>query len=113
MDTYAGNNQDPISLHKYLLDNADAINGWDPTGHESLDEEVAVTTTQASLFSSFLTAISTVARLIPYGILGGITFQYFNESHGSVEGVGGYDITRTSKGDITDYPDLLLWFHVS
>jgi hypothetical protein len=49
MDSYAGNNQDPITLHKYLLDNADLINGWDPSGF--LYEELAVT----SLAMTFLT----------------------------------------------------------
>jgi hypothetical protein len=27
-----GNSSDPISLHKYLYANADAVNNWDPTG---------------------------------------------------------------------------------
>jgi YD repeat-containing protein len=32
MDTYAGNKQDPISLHKYLYADADSPNADDPTG---------------------------------------------------------------------------------
>ena len=34
MDPYAGNNQDPQSLHKYLYCHANPINGVDPTGLE-------------------------------------------------------------------------------
>ena len=36
MDSYEGNNSDPLSLHKYLYCHADPVNGWDPTGHEDL-----------------------------------------------------------------------------
>jgi hypothetical protein len=33
MDPTSGNNQDPISLHKYLYSDADPVNENDPTGH--------------------------------------------------------------------------------
>jgi len=33
MDTYQGNNEDPLSLHKYLYCQADPVNGVDPNGH--------------------------------------------------------------------------------
>ena len=33
-DTYAGNNLDPQSLHKYTYGNCDPTNGVDPSGHE-------------------------------------------------------------------------------
>ena len=33
MDSYAGNNSDPISLHKYLYAHNDPVNGIDPSGH--------------------------------------------------------------------------------
>ena len=32
IDPYAGNNQDPQSLHKYLYCHANPVNGIDPTG---------------------------------------------------------------------------------
>jgi hypothetical protein len=34
MDTFAGNNEDPLSLHKYLYCHDNPINGIDPSGHE-------------------------------------------------------------------------------
>ena len=34
MDTYEGNQSDPLSLHKYLYCHANPINGTDPSGHE-------------------------------------------------------------------------------
>jgi RHS repeat-associated protein len=35
MDTFEGTQADPLSLHKYLYAHADAVNGVDPTGHET------------------------------------------------------------------------------
>lgn len=34
IDSYEGNDQDPLSLHKYLYCQNDPINGVDPSGHE-------------------------------------------------------------------------------
>jgi YD repeat-containing protein len=39
MDPTSGDNQDPISLHKYLYANADPINGLDPSGHDELSDD--------------------------------------------------------------------------
>jgi hypothetical protein len=36
MDSYEGNNQDPISLHKYLYAHCDPVDLVDPSGHETL-----------------------------------------------------------------------------
>ena len=41
-DTFAGNNYDPISLHKYLYAHANPINGIDPSGQMSLTEGITV-----------------------------------------------------------------------
>ncbi len=38
-DTYAGNPNDPLSLHKYLYANADPVNGNDPSGHDDNELE--------------------------------------------------------------------------
>ena len=36
MDTYMGNSQDPVTLHKYLYGNADPVNHTDPSGYFGL-----------------------------------------------------------------------------
>jgi hypothetical protein len=36
MDTYEGDNEDPLSLHKYLYCKADPVNGSDPSGNDDL-----------------------------------------------------------------------------
>jgi RHS repeat-associated protein len=36
MDTWMGNNQDPVTLHKYLYANVDPVNNIDPTGNFTL-----------------------------------------------------------------------------
>ena len=38
LDPFAGNNSDPLSLHKYLYAHADTVNNIDPTGLRSLGE---------------------------------------------------------------------------
>ncbi len=41
LDTYAGNNEDPLSLHKYLYAADDPINRIDPSGHQDTTTELA------------------------------------------------------------------------
>ena len=36
MDTYAGNNENPLSLHKYLYGADDPVNRIDPSGHDDI-----------------------------------------------------------------------------
>ena len=37
MDTYDGNNEDPLSLHKYLYCQGNPIMGFDPSGHDDVN----------------------------------------------------------------------------
>ncbi len=43
MDSYAGENEDPLSLHKYLYGAAGPVNGYDPSGHNNLTEQQVTT----------------------------------------------------------------------
>ncbi len=56
MDTWMGNNQDPISLHKYLYANADPANYTDPTGNFSLGSVGATLNTISTLANIATTA---------------------------------------------------------
>ncbi|MEQ8848612.1 RHS repeat-associated core domain-containing protein [Botrimarina sp.] len=47
MDDFAGNSDDPQSLHKYLYANGDPINGRDPSGLTNLTELSITTRTQS------------------------------------------------------------------
>ncbi len=49
VDPYAGNNQDPQSLHKYLYCHANPVNAIDPSGKFSLTETLSNTLIQGSL----------------------------------------------------------------
>jgi RHS repeat-associated protein len=40
MDSYAGNSEDPLSLHKYLYAQDNAIDGSDPSGHDWLSSVI-------------------------------------------------------------------------
>ena len=48
-DPFGGNDQDPISLHRYLYVRDDPANDSDPGGQESLGEVLTVSTIQTSL----------------------------------------------------------------
>ncbi len=49
MDTFMGNNEDPLSLHKYAYANLDPVNACDPRGLASVIEVLVVTSIIASL----------------------------------------------------------------
>jgi choice-of-anchor A domain-containing protein/RHS repeat-associated protein len=49
MDTYAGNSQDPVTLHKYLYANADGVNKIDPSGNMTLGDMSAAQSVSATL----------------------------------------------------------------
>ncbi len=52
MDPFAGNNQDPQSLHKYLYVHNNPVNGFDPTGYFALTSAITSVTIHAVLISS-------------------------------------------------------------
>ena len=58
MDTWMGNNHDPITLHKYLYANVDPVTYTDPTGNFSLGGMMSSIGTMASLASRAHTAYS-------------------------------------------------------
>lgn len=61
MDTWAGRNFDPITLHKYVYGNADPVNYVDPTGNFGLGSFGASFNIQFSLASSASSTIGTSA----------------------------------------------------
>jgi RHS repeat-associated protein len=48
-DTWMGNNQDPVTLHKYLYANADPVNNIDPTGNFTMVQASATFATLSAL----------------------------------------------------------------
>jgi len=60
LDPFAGNNQDPQSLHKYLYTHGDPVNGIDPTGLATLTGAIAGITIGATLGSLALPILGTV-----------------------------------------------------
>ena len=60
-DTWMGNNQDPITLHKYLYANADPGNMIDPTGNFSLGSLMSAINIAGRLATS---AVGNVGRFI-------------------------------------------------
>ena len=50
-DSHEGNNEDPLSLHKYLYAHGNAVSGVDPTGNFTLTEKQITGLTIASLFA--------------------------------------------------------------
>lgn len=61
VDDYAGNNQDPQSLHKYLYTHADPVNGIDPSGL------LASSTLTANAIGSSLTLTNLVGTYLVLG----------------------------------------------
>jgi len=65
MDTFAGDSQDPLSLHKYLYVNADPVNGWDPSGQSPL-----LCTLSASAISMGTEAMQMGSMAMAIGMVG-------------------------------------------
>jgi RHS repeat-associated protein len=107
-DTYEGNNQDPISLHKYLYANADGVNRIDPSGNISLiDIQITALTIIGSVaravpailfYTEFVTLAVGVAALGLESIAD-IPDDYINPNHGTNNPVEPYEVD--------EYDDLL------
>jgi RHS repeat-associated protein len=62
MDTQEGEDESPLSLHKYLYCDSDPVNGRDPSGHDEL-AEVGVAEAIQGTINSMTSAISTAMRI--------------------------------------------------
>jgi RHS repeat-associated protein len=58
MDSYTGNSEDPLSLHKYLYGADNPVTMVDPSGHEELVDVLASSFIQSSLSSMAMSVIS-------------------------------------------------------
>jgi RHS repeat-associated protein len=81
-DTFAGNNFDPQSLHKYTYANGDPVNGMDPTGHFTLTELIVV-----------IAVVFVVTGLL----LPGLTKQKQKAQHTIAISTGADDVTNAIK----------------
>jgi hypothetical protein len=57
-DTYAGDPNDPLSLHKYLYGDANPVMGFDPSGHDDLISLLGGALTSAGMYAQQLGADS-------------------------------------------------------
>jgi RHS repeat-associated protein len=77
MDTYEGDNKDPLSLHKYLYCRGNPVNGIDPSGHQDLIDIMVSCYIQDTLGSMVMSALSSAFQqvgqmIIPHQILDAI-----------------------------------------
>ena len=56
MDTWMGNNSDPVTLHKYLYANADPVNNIDPSGNISLGSVMSAVNVMSTLVGTATTS---------------------------------------------------------
>ncbi|WP_255395950.1 RHS repeat-associated core domain-containing protein, partial [Motiliproteus sp. MSK22-1] len=63
-DSWMGNNQDPVTLHKYLYANADPVMYTDPTGNFSIGGMMSTMSTMTRLSLKSYNAYSNVSMLI-------------------------------------------------
>jgi YD repeat-containing protein len=66
------NNQDPVSLHRYLYANAAPIDGYDPSGHEDLNTQSTMGYIEAK-FNSFRIAALRFGSVYARRMLAGLT----------------------------------------
>jgi RHS repeat-associated protein len=70
MDTFEGNQSDPLSLHKYLYAHADPVNNIDPSGNESLIGISLAGTLGQGLHGKYDAGVSTVGNSLKNTIIG-------------------------------------------
>ena len=86
MDTYEGDNTDPLSLHKYLYCGANPVNVSDYTGHAGLVEGI--------LYMAGIAVVATICGVVIYDI-------------SKAAGAGGVNPTDIQSGYIDDAKELL------
>src|SRR6202007_2885973 len=67
-DTYGGDPQAPLSLHKYLYDSANPVNRIDPTGNDDIAElmtAAAISVTLSTLSNVLITGVFLGAAMPP------------------------------------------------
>jgi RHS repeat-associated protein len=79
MDTYEGDNEDPLSLHKYLYVKDNPVNKSDPSGQDGIDDILTI----ADAIGTFGATVSAPAI-------------------GSVTGTGGPDVTKALNRTLLD-----------
>jgi RHS repeat-associated protein len=62
MDSHEGNQEDPLSLHKYLYCQGNSVNHVDPSGHD-LGEVVFTMSMQTAMFAARIAPVINVARV--------------------------------------------------
>jgi RHS repeat-associated protein len=103
MDTYEGDNKDPVTLNKYLYAGANPVSYVDPTGYFSLQEALSTLTALSFLQATFPT-IAVGAGVLLNGFPDGVGFGSFTSGVPSrhrgpfeIEGITGNEITYNPK----------------
>lgn len=115
MDAYEGEQEDPLSLHKYLYCSANPVNGIDPSGHDDLVELMTTITEELTLASrtavnvyrayneaaSVVDAVNMVADLTQ-ALANGTLMQAFSQISGGFVAKG---VQFSSQEVIEDFTD--------
>jgi RHS repeat-associated protein len=105
MDTFGGDRQSPLSLHKYLYSSGNPVNRIDPSGRLDLTE-----LTTALTINSILTAIPTLSNVAAAGIFSkfygslpdAVGFGVFVA--GGPHAIGGYEVVLAPRlGKVATY----------